>query len=579
MKSFQELTDVALGRDQAASSAAYTTIMRLIATDATNLHSAFALFRQNLDPTLIPTSLQNARTTTHLDTERALHAMKGLALAGLVYSKDERIIEGLCQVWNNVWGWLQYFHTSCIDEDRSPMQRRAAVFGAVCGVHKLYSSHARLRIVAESTWGYLEMITQQWMLQIRLSEFNTNPATYPPASALSAYTNPTGSVQPMATTRVASALGGNPDDIARLTLQHLTVTAEQARIEPKLAASPGGDIDLMANFRTSSAIRYALLSRHSVRTVTSVLYSLSLIPFSNEIRESVIFGITSCSHYLSYALESSNALPLIIEALEAQLLPALLRSGIWLSQMNPALVTGFLVPLTEILPKYLLYVSVLKVVARWLRRIRIQGVEAKVTQHGPLWDAWTEFKFLAEERFKIQSESNDPQDKFQVCYSSSCRKVDSNDMFMSCQGCHEVWFCSDSCQNASLPVHGRECRDIQVWRSQGRPPPMLPRDFQFSGLVAQIEVQNRSNEITSSFRAQRPRIPVVELDFTVFPFTLTAGSSTSLRPVDYETDKEERKNWDTMMSKAERESKAVLRYCVPEGEYRKVGMALLSMSR
>ncbi len=108
---------------------------------------------------------------------------------------------------------------------------------------------------------------------------------------------------------------------------------------------------------------------------------------------------------------------------------------------------------------------------------------------------------------------------------------------------------------------------------------MLPRDFQFSGIVAQIEVQNRSNEITSSFRAQRPRIPVVELDFTVFPFTLTAGSSTSLRPVDYETDKEERKNWDTMMGKAERESKAVLRYCVPEGEYRKVGMALLSMSR
>ncbi len=107
------------------------------------------------------------------------------------------------------------------------------------------------------------------------------------------------------------------------------------------------------------------------------------------------------------------------EALEAQLLPALLRSGIWLSQMNPALVTGFLVPLTEILPKYLLYVSVLKVVARWLRRIRVQGVEAKVTQHGPLWDAWTEFKFLAEERFKIQSESNDPQDKFQVCYSNS----------------------------------------------------------------------------------------------------------------------------------------------------------------
>lgn len=385
------------------------------------LHSIFAFFCENLNPKFIPTSLygQLPLTALHPDCERALHAMKGFALTGTLYHEDNRILDGLCQIWNSIWSWVRYFHTSCIDEDRLPVQKRGPVLTVVSGIYKLYSSHDRLRVISESTPGYLEMITQQWALQIRIHEFSSNPAAYPPAAALSAYTQPSGSVQPMATTRVIVALGGYADDVARLALDHLNITAEQARAQPSLAISAGGDIDLMTNFRTSSAVQSALLARHSVRAVTSFLYSLSLAPFSNDIRESVAFGLTSCSHYLSYALEAADATPSIIEALEAQLLPAMLRSGVWLAHMNPVLVKAFLIPLTEVIPKYLVYLSVLKGVVRTLRRIRMMGIESKVQQQGLLWDAWIKFKSLVDDRCRIQHQLPDSQDKYQTCHSNT----------------------------------------------------------------------------------------------------------------------------------------------------------------
>lgn len=420
----EELTEAAAGRDPNASSSAFLSLMRLVVTDpASHLHPALAVFRQHLDSKRIPTSLQGSRTMTasQMDSERALHSMKGIALAGTLHREDAAIIESLCQIWPSTWAWLRFFHTSCIDEERSPMQKRVSVFGVVCGVHKVFSGHERLRATAEATRGYLEMITQQWTLQIRVHEFSSSPLIYPPASVLTAYTNIPGSVSPAATMRVISALGGNPDDVARLTLEHLSVTAEQTRSLPILALSTGADIDLMSNFRTSNPVRYALLSRHSVRAVTNVLLSLSLIPPSNDSREPAAFCIASCSHYLGFALESSNALPLIIETLDAQLLPALLRCGNWIPHMNPALVKHLLLPLTSILPKYLLYVSVLKVVARSLRRVRSTGVEGKMPAQGQLWDAWTRFKTLAEERLALQSQSSDTYDKHQICHMNTVR--------------------------------------------------------------------------------------------------------------------------------------------------------------
>ncbi|KAF8655013.1 hypothetical protein AX16_003284 [Volvariella volvacea WC 439] len=421
MSTFQELTDAAAGRDPAASSAAFISLMRLVVTDpASYLHKSFSFFTHHIDPSHIPTSLYGRITPVmETDIERALQSLKGISLIGAVYRDDRSIIDSLVRLWDDVWTWLCFLHTFCIDEDRAAMLKRVSVFAVVSNIHHTYSSHERLRAATEFTKGYLEMIVQQWTLQIRIHDFIATSSIYPLASILAAYTNTTGTTVPATTVRVITALGGNPNDVARLCLEHLSKTSELAHSQHAMALAAGADIELMTNFRVSAPMRYALLGRHSVRAVTSVLLSFSSMPFSSESRESASFYLNSCSRFIGYALEFSNGFNAITEALEAQLLPAMLRCGPWLAQMNPSMVTQFLLPLTAILPKYLLYPSILKIVSRALRRVRSLGVESRIAQPSALWDAWKRFKTLAEERINSLLQSGDTQDKYQACHLAS----------------------------------------------------------------------------------------------------------------------------------------------------------------
>lgn len=104
---------------------------------------------------------------------------------------------------------------------------------------------------------------------------------------------------------------------------------------------------------------------------------------------------------------------------------------------------------------------------------------------------------------------------------------------------------------------------------------MSTKDFDFAGKIAQLELVKRSAEIQATWESEKPKVPVVELDFTTFPPKMRVGSSTSVRPSDYHTDKDERNSWDNIVQTAEKEHSAISRFCIPEGEYQKVGLGLL----
>jgi hypothetical protein len=67
----------------------------------------------------------------------------------------------------------------------------------------------------------------------------------------------------------------------------------------------------------------------------------------------------------------------------------------------------------------------------------------------------------------------------------------------------------------------------------------------------------RSAEIQALWETEKPKIPVVEIDFTAYPPKMRVGSSTSVRPSDYHTDKDERNSWESMVKTAEKENSAI----------------------
>jgi hypothetical protein len=64
---------------------------------------------------------------------------------------------------------------------------------------------------------------------------------------------------------------------------------------------------------------------------------------------------------------------------------------------------------------------VLKAVSRALRKVRALGLEAKMARKGPLWEAWSKFKDVAEERLTFLSRVGDTQDRHQACYNIDVR--------------------------------------------------------------------------------------------------------------------------------------------------------------
>jgi hypothetical protein len=212
-------------------------------------------------------------------------------------------------------------------------------------------------------------------MQVRFPQYVSPLSAYPPANVLVTHTRSTISTSADGIAKIIATLGGKPNDIARLVLEHLSASTQQTSSQSSYALSTGAVIDLMANSRTSAPLRYALLSRHSVRAVTNLFLSITAKPFVTEIAQSTALCMANCGHYLGYAPEQTNGSTWVVQTLDAQFLSAILRSGPWIPHMNPGLAKHFLLPSTTILPQYLMYTSVLRTVSRAMRNVRSLGLE------------------------------------------------------------------------------------------------------------------------------------------------------------------------------------------------------------
>ncbi|RDB17076.1 hypothetical protein Hypma_001711 [Hypsizygus marmoreus] len=557
--------------DAARSSSGLYALMRFAITEPTQTLTILNTFCGYLDSKNMPASIRPT-ASDEINVDRALNSMKGVALVGTLRSTDSRVIEALRRVWPHVMKWLQYLHTFQLDNEHLGSDQRVAIFTLISGAHKVFNQTPELQALTRNTPGYFKLLVEQWKMQIRVPGFISNPPIYPLSNILTAHTNTLIPTAADAISTITTLLGG-PDDVARIALEHLSASAEQTKSQANYSVAISADIDFIANLRTSAPIRYALLSRHAVRAVTNLFFSLTAGPVNKETADSVTMCMVSCGHFLGFALEQSNGLPWVIEALNNQLVSAYIRCSAWMPYMKPVLVKHFLVPLRDTLPKYLMYVSVLKAAQRGMKKA--QPLEAKMIRKGPLWESWSQFKKLADERIGMLSESNGGGDKHQVCFNPSCRKVDTQDAFLVCNGCNDAYFCSKPCQDAMQEGHRRTCEELQVWRRDGKTAPMFDKDFAFAGQVAQRELSKRLGEAAAVWEREMPKVPVIELDFTASPMKVRIGSATTVRPSDYATDSDERTSWDALVKKAEDQRAAIARFCIPEGEYQKVGVDLL----
>ncbi|KAJ7667036.1 hypothetical protein B0H17DRAFT_1210530 [Mycena rosella] len=293
----------------------------------------------------------------------------------------------------------------------------------------------------------------------------------------------------------AGALGGTLATGTALVLDHIHATL--ARASP---TQTGTDLQSTTERLTNdlrnlhyfqyTPMRDQLLAQQSVETALKALAALTARPFKRLDDKGTAVGVVLVCDYLRQHI-ADDGLTFVIMAVESGLLRTLLKCYPWLEAKTIPSWTQFL---CERLPKYMLYISVLRLTLRSLASIDSLGLDKPLG--GAAAASWTAFK----------KQCTEPGTQL---YSR----------------CLQTSYCSRACQVAAWGSHKSARKTREKARAVGTGLPLSAEDIAFAYRIAQNGFEQRRAQIREEIAATRPRAPIrVELDYTEFPPALTVGS-------------------------------------------------------
>ncbi|KAJ7456723.1 hypothetical protein B0H11DRAFT_2065091 [Mycena galericulata] len=263
----------------------------------------------------------------------------------------------------------------------------------------------------------------------------------------------------------------------------------------------------------------ALLAQHSIRHVTRTLSELTSRPYDYDTAPEVAQCIASCVRYLTTYIPKKDGFHHVREALQAGLLPAILRWGRpYISQQHDDHSkdkTHAKLKLLHMVSLYIVYPSVLRPFLASARKIDQLGL-IDVATSDPVSAAYLKVVNIATDRLTmIRPGSIDLRTRCE-----NCGKEDIDADFRSCSGCFIPSYCSENCQTVHWKEkHEAHCKEVQKKRKEGLPLiPMSDEDLDYISQFAMAQVNRNRAEIVRVWKEEGPtRTPLVSFDFTEDP--------------------------------------------------------------
>ncbi|KAJ6463903.1 hypothetical protein C8R45DRAFT_1220026 [Mycena sanguinolenta] len=312
---------------------------------------------------------------------------------------------------------------------------------------------------------------------------------------------------------------------------------------------------------------HALLALHAVRTIVRILVALTAEPYNETTAPGVALAISSCLEYLETSLPAADGFAWTTHAVQIGLLPAMLRAQTWLADAETpdTDAQSTLVKLMRLLSLYSMYPSLLRHLARSVRRAGELGLADGIRDNPPVWTAYLELKELVEDRSKMF----DDTDMEIRCSNPTCRKTDEGKNFSSCSGCFTVSYCTSECQKEHWTNgHKVECKTLKRLRAEGKAPPVSPEDYDFATKLVIEEVGRRKAEIVRVWREDMPaRTPVVSLNYFLEDprGVLVAGSPSKYPPQGYTEFRDVREMWENVISQDIHKEHVIVGAYLPHG--------------
>ncbi|KAH7885451.1 hypothetical protein F5I97DRAFT_1390591 [Phlebopus sp. FC_14] len=345
----------------------------------------------------------------------------------------------------------------------------------------------------------------------------------------------------------------------------------------------GWDVHIVSAISFQENIRLALLRNGVIRAVTRVLPFIISQNTSIANRPLAARCIVNASAFLNTRLEDLDGVPLVIEAIDSDVIPSLMKCEPLLPYADHA--TARDQPITllgSVLARYTIYRSVLRPTLLSMDAVEASRMELNLIKDGQLHQAWIRLKEVVAERRRLLGHDIADGYHIQSCQNHKCGRAGEIGSFKRCGGCLHTFYCSKACQRDDWRdgKHHLYCNGVhrRYLRTDGQMAGLRQKDIRFLDQVIIAELRKH----TARINAHHLKTNVVEFNF-VGQNVDTIFDSRRVKPAPFgikcSCEKFAHEMWNRMIEKAKEAPEPLIlaRTYIPGGMSRKVLLRALPL--
>jgi MYND finger len=273
---------------------------------------------------------------------------------------------------------------------------------------------------------------------------------------------------------VIAPMGGDVENVARAALKDLRFHVSHPKRDIFRIRRITQSLNLVSHLSNHKPILDAFMAQGSWRTLIRALDTLAPLPSHSQSPEYATRCISVCCNCIAQHFQANDGLDGIIEAYSCGILPVLLRCADLLVSEN----AQYISLLCKHLPRFIIYPSVLRVVARSLYDfVMPEPSIAPSATSKRAQEIYTQFvasitKLVAINEVGLghgKEACSNASGWFVVSFflkaphligDLQCRRYDLRSTLRLCTGCKAAYYCSVSCQKADWnDTHRARCKE------------------------------------------------------------------------------------------------------------------------
>ncbi|KAJ6614791.1 hypothetical protein B0H10DRAFT_2043399 [Mycena sp. CBHHK59/15] len=452
--------------------------------------------------------------------ERAFYALTGLCKSGnfLLPGTPHHHDPAVLKAWPGIFKWSVFLFTMRVTSTlQRPVEGRRSAMDIIATAWFSLTRAAGLREAIAATRGTIEITTQLWLLDASV------PSAGPPfidvpctPAALDALLVDRATVD-----RALAAAGGKPETLVQPALAGLRSALSSAATNP---THPNVYLDLICHLSqgVDHPVRHAFLHAGAIAQCTRAARVLAgHISVGGPAAPAHLNSMVAAFGFLANCLESTDGFSWVAQSLAADLLLAFADCSPYLGRLDAEDRGIVYTILQEIVPRYLVYRSVVQAVDAGMQRLKapqIERLEKSVARK-----VWIDFQHLAEERLMVVLHAAAVKGKAGTCDNAKCQKIDAKNTFRKCGGCSTTLYCSKECQAIAWKEGGHKamCKMKQRERLEGKSESISKSDVAFFRHLAARDAQHHLPHLRRLARTQHPALRpcelVIRIDYTAVP--------------------------------------------------------------